>query len=93
MSNTTQCPECSGSLEAAAITYITREGGGVLVEDVPALVCRQCGYEAFASAVAEALERLLDERPAPTRWATIPVYELRNGRFETPAGDISKRSA
>jgi HTH-type transcriptional regulator / antitoxin MqsA len=93
VSKTTACPECGGTMVAAAVTYITREGGGVLVENVPALVCRQCGYEAFASAVAEELERLLDERPAPTRWATIPVYELHDGHFEAPAGDVSRRSA
>jgi YgiT-type zinc finger domain-containing protein len=49
----------------------------VIVEDVPAGVCRQCGERYFRGAVVEAMERQLNE-PAPSnaRRIAVPVLEF-----------------
>jgi hypothetical protein len=66
-------------------------GGLVHVENIPALVCRRCGHASYTLTVADQIDRLLDQRPAPTRTMTIPVYELVDGRYEAPATAVSDR--
>jgi hypothetical protein len=66
-------------------------GGPVLVENIPALVCQQCGHASYSLSVAAEIDRLLDQRPAPTHEVRVPVYQLANGRYEAPATVTSDR--
>jgi hypothetical protein len=66
-------------------------GGPVLVENIPALVCRQCGHASYTLTTAQEIDRLLDERPLPTRTMTVPVYELADGRYEAPVSVATDR--
>lgn len=73
----TKCPVCSGAEEARLITFTaTLKGSLVTIEEVPALVCRQCGEETFSADTMKRIEALLAAHPQPARVAEVPVYVL-----------------
>ncbi len=56
------CPLCSGNMVAGVTTYSVDLGFGVVVvRDVPAMVCVQCGEDWIDSDIAKELERITDE--------------------------------
>ncbi len=60
-----QCAFCQGDLEEKSITYPTQYGGRVvIVENVPALVCKQCGETLMRPDVAEKLQKIV--------WGEVP---------------------
>ncbi|MBC8466099.1 type II toxin-antitoxin system MqsA family antitoxin [bacterium] len=60
--NPKQCPLCSGSIVSGKTTYSVDLGFGVVVvRDVPAMVCDQCGEDWIGSDTAKELERITDE--------------------------------
>ncbi len=89
-----RCPQCSGDMTPGTTSFCFSPhtaGGPALVENIPALVCRQYGHATYTLAVAKEIDRVLDERPAPTRMVMIPVYELIDGRYEAPVRAGSDR--
>ena len=73
----TKCPVCGGVEEARQITFTaTLQGSLVAIEEVPALVCRQCGEETFSADTMKRIEALLAAHPRPARVAEVPVYVL-----------------
>jgi len=72
-----RCAFCKGELEEKTVTYTTEYKGRVaVVENVPAEVCTQCGEKFIGPEVAEKIQRLVWEQPAPKRRANVPVYDL-----------------
>ncbi|MBI3989142.1 MAG: type II toxin-antitoxin system MqsA family antitoxin [candidate division NC10 bacterium] len=56
------CPICGGKKTAGKTTYSVDLGFGiVVVRNVPATVCSQCGEEWIGAETARELERLVDE--------------------------------
>jgi YgiT-type zinc finger domain-containing protein len=56
--NQSMCPICGGSTEAGRTTFTVDYTEGVLVvRNVPATICSQCGEEWIADADADRLER------------------------------------
>ena len=54
-----QCPLCSGDIIEGKTTYSVDLGFGVIVvRDVPAKVCNQCGEDWVGSDTAKKLERI-----------------------------------
>ncbi len=54
------CLHCGGQLERATTTYAaTRKGFHLILDDVPAWVCGQCGEPLFDEATVEAIQRML----------------------------------
>lgn len=55
------CPLCSG-IKAEAYTSFTADYkyGVVVIRDVPATVCQQCGEEWLSDAVSEKLEQIIN---------------------------------
>ena len=52
-----RCPMCGGPVESGSTIFAVDLGFGVVVvRDVPALVCTQCGEAYLDDAVAEKLE-------------------------------------
>ena len=74
------CPNCrEGSLQEQVIdAWEKRSGRWVLIENVPALICDECGFEAFNQTTAEALEAFTSEsgsaRPIGSR--DFAVYDF-----------------
>ena len=74
---TTKCPLCGGVEEATRVTFTaTLDGNLLTIEEVPALVCRQCGEETFSAETMKRIEALVASRPRPARMAEVPVYVL-----------------
>ncbi len=72
-----KCALCKGDTEERLITYIQEyKGRVVIIENVPAEVCTQCGEKFIRPDVAEKIQRLVWEQPAPKRRADVPVYDL-----------------
>lgn len=71
------CPVCGGTEEGRLVQLLTvYRGRPVLVEDVPALVCAQCGEETFDAHTVKRIETLLDHGPSPRRTVEPPVLSL-----------------
>src|SRR4030042_5415078 len=69
-----QCAFCHGELEEKTILYTSEfEGRVVVVENVPALVCRQCGETVLRPEVVEKLQKII--------WGQLPETGRRRGAF------------
>jgi YgiT-type zinc finger domain-containing protein len=75
------CSFCGGRVVEERVTVIrTPRRRLVVLEDVPAGVCQQCGERYFRGAVVEEMERLLNEpTPSGARQVTVPVLQFAPG--------------
>jgi YgiT-type zinc finger domain-containing protein len=56
------CLACQGETEPGTVTHSFQKGTTtVIVKDVPAEVCRQCGESYLSSEVAQVLEDLVND--------------------------------
>jgi YgiT-type zinc finger domain-containing protein len=56
------CPLCGGSKEAGRTTFTVDLGFGVVVvRDVPASVCSQCGADWIEDSIASKLEEIVND--------------------------------
>lgn len=77
MKTPTLCALCGGTLERKSITYQHPWRGELYeFENVPALVCRQCGEIWLDSKVSQAIDAVIRERPQPKRYHQVPVFSL-----------------
>ncbi len=76
------CAFCGGRVEPK-ITRVIEEVGSeidneiIIIEHVPADVCKQCGEKEFTPEVARHLERIRTERLGVVAERTIPVAEYK----------------
>lgn len=74
---TNECNVCQGKTKSTLTTYTQRyKDQIVIVENVPAWVCEQCGETYFDPEVVERIQGLIWSGAAPTRTVTTPVYDL-----------------
>lgn len=67
--------DCPGEYEETEIIHTVRYHGRVIVIDhVPAQVCRVCGDVLMKPETVRRIEKLLQETSQPTR--TVPLYEF-----------------
>ncbi len=72
-----RCALCKSDTEERLIRYVQEfDGRVVIIENVPAAVCTQCGEQLIRPDIAEKIQRLVWEQPAPRRNAKVPVYDL-----------------
>ncbi len=72
-----RCPVCGGTEDSRRVTFTADVHGKLVsIEQVPALVCRQCGEETFSAETVKRIEALLASEPTPSRVAEVPVYTL-----------------
>ncbi len=71
------CEHCGGTVEHKTITH-TQPWGSELYEfeNVPALVCRQCGEVYLAAEVSQLIDSIIHEHPQPKRYHQVPVFSL-----------------
>lgn len=57
------CPYCKNELKegATALTFQMDEGKIIVVKDVPALICEQCGEESISLDNSKVVERLVQK--------------------------------
>jgi YgiT-type zinc finger domain-containing protein len=69
------CPLCGGTKRAGKTTFTVDLGFGVVVvRDVPAIVCSQCGADWIQDAVASKLEVIVND--ARKKHHTVEVTTL-----------------
>ena len=69
------CPLCGGMKKDGKTTFTVELGFGVVVvRDVPALVCSQCGADWIADPVAAKLEEIVND--ARVKHHTVEVTSL-----------------
>ena len=67
-----RCPLCGAEKALGKTTYAVDLGSGVvLVRDVPAMVCQQCGEEWTGAATAQRLEIIVEEARRSNRQVVI----------------------
>ena len=65
------------TFEEQTVTYVLEQQGKVLIiEHVPARVCRETGERLFAPETVERLQQIVWEQRTPTRIVETPVYEF-----------------
>ena len=70
-----RCAVCGGSVEKGKTTFtVDYVEGVVVVRNVPALVCRQCGMEWIDDKHAEKIEKIVNE--AKTKHSEVEVMSL-----------------
>jgi len=69
------CPVCGGTKTQGTTTFTVDLGFGVVVvRDVPALICDQCGADWIEDAVAERLEQTVNNARKRHRQVEVTAY-------------------
>ena len=72
-----KCDICGGPLIEQDVTYrIELESKLIVVENVPAKVCLQCGERLYSADVVERLQRTVWENRPPSRVLETPVFDF-----------------
>jgi len=71
----TRCYLCGGAPEARKVTARRwRDGNLTLIENVPALVCQNCGEPYFDAETCLQMDRVMEDPPSPRKTIEVPVY-------------------
>lgn len=71
------CPVCGGKLESRKITYPQEYTGKIVVlENVPAEVCQQCGEILIAPDVLKKVQEIVWSKAKARRSMRVPVFDL-----------------
>ena len=71
------CDLCGGRVSEEKTSYVLfYEGHWVIVENVPAKVCRQCGEKLFDPDTVDRLQNTIWEKHKPERKVETPVFDL-----------------
>jgi len=71
------CEYCRGQIAERRVTLHRKvKGRYVLIENVPAGVCRACGTRYFAANVLKTIEESVRGRRPADREIVVPVYAL-----------------
>ncbi len=71
----TRCYLCGGDLQSGRVTARKwRDGNLTMIENVPALVCVNCGEPYFDAETCRQMDRLMTAPPAPRKTLEVPVY-------------------
>ncbi len=73
---TKTCPDCGGQKRLGTTTFTVDLGFGVVVvRNVPALVCSQCGADWIADDIAERLESMVDDARKRHRQVEVTAFQ------------------
>ena len=65
------------TFEQQKVTYVLeRQGKVLIIENVPARVCRETGERLFAPETVEGLQQIVWEQRKPARIVETPVFEF-----------------
>jgi YgiT-type zinc finger domain-containing protein len=57
-----ECPYCKGVLVRSKVSYTaTRKGYHLIMDDLPAWVCEQCGEPLFSESAVDVIQEMLRE--------------------------------
>jgi len=71
------CEYCKGTIVEKSVTLHRKvKGNYVLIENVPAGVCTECGTRYYAANVLKTIEESLRGRRQAEREETVPIYSF-----------------
>jgi len=71
------CVYCGGRIEDKIVTVVKENQGEVIIIDnVPAGVCTQCGEREYTSEVARKIETVIIKKKGIKKTKTVPVEDL-----------------
>lgn len=74
--NEQSCRYCDGELHEQPVTRLQQyEGHWVLIENVPALVCAQCGEQYFTPAAHDLVVDIVTGKRDPVRVEVVEVFD------------------
>ena len=74
-----RCLHCKGKLEQQSVSRVQAyQGQWYLIENVPALVCQQCGETYFTPETHDLVVDLLTSDIAPIRHETLAVLDANH---------------
>lgn len=77
MTETTKCAECGGVKRPGATTFTVDLGFGVIViRNVPATVCSQCGADWIADDIAERLEIMVNDARKRKHQVEVTAFQM-----------------
>jgi YgiT-type zinc finger domain-containing protein len=77
MTKSTTCPECGGTKRLGTTTFTVDLGFGVIViRNVPAMVCSQCGADWIADNIAERLEIMVNDSRQRQRQVEVTAFQM-----------------
>jgi HTH-type transcriptional regulator / antitoxin MqsA len=84
--NNNVCAVCGGTLKKKTITH-TQPWGEELyrIENVPALVCTQCGDVWLEAKVSQLIDEIISKPPKPKRYQKVPVFSSEAARQNVKA--------
>ena len=69
------CLYCKGQLEEQLVTRVQEsQGNWFLIENLPALVCQQCGETFYSPAIHDHVLDIVQSAKQPDREETLRVY-------------------
>lgn len=72
-----KCDICGGSLAQQEVIYqIELEGKPIVVENVPASVCVQCGERLYSADTVERLQKTVWEQKRPSKMLETLVFDF-----------------
>jgi YgiT-type zinc finger domain-containing protein len=72
-----KCDICGGPVTEQAVTYrIELSNRLIVVENVPAKVCLQCGERLYSAETVERLQKTVWEDKPPSRVLETPVFNF-----------------
>ena len=72
-----KCDLCGGTVSSEKVSYtLFYEGHWIIVENVPAKICRQCGEKLFAPDTVDQLQNIIWKKRKPERKVETPVFDL-----------------
>ena len=71
------CEHCGGQIVERRVTLHRKSKGGyVMIENVPAGVCRECGTRYYTANVLKSVQESIRGRRKADREICMPVYSL-----------------
>ena len=75
------CEHCGGKIVEKCVTLHRKvKRKYVIVEDVPAGVCTECGMRHYAANVLKMVETAIHGQQPAKREVLVPVYSIRAGK-------------
>lgn len=72
-----KCPECGEKMVSKkTIMHLVHKGETVVIENVPAMICEQCGEEWIDGKMSEKIDKLLEKQKKPKQYSLTPVFDL-----------------
>ena len=71
------CEYCNGEVRAKTVTvYYRHKGKPVVIENVPARVCRRCGERYYDATTVEKMEAVAQRKRAAEKTIRVPIRDF-----------------